>query len=813
MTFDGTDDIVAQADIVTDTDTLSLAGAISLPAASGSGLNGGFTCTGLDVLPNGLFVVGNDGRGVEGDASDNLTASVVILDVDLDTLTATISAEITLASIGLATTTSSVQGVAYVSATHQIAFVKSDTDKIYFLNADTYAYEGEWIGGSVTGLNGLAYDAATDCFIVLDIGANAVYRDRATGTALKTIDTEHDSNDDHLWFSADRRTVFVTNGVNGSDGSIREYRACVPASDPIAHYTLNSATAIEGLVIVGNQAVICNDGGYHAGVAPALNRLLVYDLPPLPDVEVWPTATSVQFYGIIQAASAPASNARCIATIGNPFTALQGGAALLQVNGSNTTLRVTANNVSGNFTVPDLSTKVLVFVDIDLAADTASLYINGGLDPVSTASLTVTANNYVDPAPPVIGSDGAARFFEGNIEVIGATVGQSESRAKLEGYAAWDNGGANVSLLIADHDYKDEPPTTGSPVPHRPLAFDTDEWSVRNGWDEVTGGIAVVTITTLPSNRGASITDLQYQIDGGAWTSLGGTTTGDYNITGLVNDLEVEVAVRAVNSVGNADASATKSVTPTLFTGFQTETETLVAEFDTPPAVIRKHAIDDLIVAAKANGWWTLLDSMMLIGADSQCSLVEWIVPSRSATLVGSPTFTADREFLTNGSSSGVELFNPVTMGSNFTQNSAMFAVWNRRAGQCSNSVAGWFDGTDGVTINTRSNSNTAPFRINQASTVSATSVTNGSGLTAIDRSAASGAGCIIQYRNGAQTVAGNQTSAAINSFAFRFGGVTAALWQASQCAGMLAGGHMTAGQHADMYDDILAYMQAIGAA
>jgi parallel beta-helix repeat protein len=93
-----------------------------------------------------------------------------------------------------------------------------------------------------------------------------------------------------------------------------------------------------------------------------------------------------------------------------------------------------------------------------------------------------------------------------------------------------------------------------------PAQFGAGDWSVL---DLATSGDIRITITALPNEGGGDITDLEYQIDGGSWASLGDTVTGDYNIAGLTDDVEVDVALRAVNAFGNGTASAIKSVTPT----------------------------------------------------------------------------------------------------------------------------------------------------------------------------------------------------------------------------------------------------------
>ena len=97
-----------------------------------------------------------------------------------------------------------------------------------------------------------------------------------------------------------------------------------------------------------------------------------------------------------------------------------------------------------------------------------------------------------------------------------------------------------------------------------PAQFSPSDWSVS---DDETSGDITISVTSLPSSD-AAITDLEYQLDGGSWVSMAGTTTGDYAVAGLTDDQEYDVAIRAVSSAGNGTASATKAVTPTAPAGF-----------------------------------------------------------------------------------------------------------------------------------------------------------------------------------------------------------------------------------------------------
>ena len=102
------------------------------------------------------------------------------------------------------------------------------------------------------------------------------------------------------------------------------------------------------------------------------------------------------------------------------------------------------------------------------------------------------------------------------------------------------------------------PATTGS-VSVVPAAFGPLDWSLTDK-PSATGNTVTVGFTTLPSNGGAAITDVQYQINAGSWVSLG-TTPTSVDVTVPATTL-VDIQIRAVNSVGNG-ATDTKSITPT----------------------------------------------------------------------------------------------------------------------------------------------------------------------------------------------------------------------------------------------------------
>jgi hypothetical protein len=121
-----------------------------------------------------------------------------------------------------------------------------------------------------------------------------------------------------------------------------------------------------------------------------------------------------------------------------------------------------------------------------------------------------------------------------------------------------------------------------------PDAFEIGDWSLTPG-----DGQLSVAIGSLPANNGAALTNIEYRLDGGSWVSSGGTI--GFTITGLTNDTEYDVEIRAVNSAGVSAASDVKSATP----------EASVSDPE-PPAlanIIARYRGDSLVGSGTATAW------------------------------------------------------------------------------------------------------------------------------------------------------------------------------------------------------------------
>jgi hypothetical protein len=81
--------------------------------------------------------------------------------------------------------------------------------------------------------------------------------------------------------------------------------------------------------------------------------------------------------------------------------------------------------------------------------------------------------------------------------------------------------------------------------------------------NSVTGGNKQLTIAFTPGDDGgAAITDYEYSINGGDYTSAG-TTTSPFTITGLSGRTAYSVMIKARNSIGLSTATSSLSATTT----------------------------------------------------------------------------------------------------------------------------------------------------------------------------------------------------------------------------------------------------------
>jgi hypothetical protein len=246
-------------------------------------------------------------------------------------------------------------------------------------------------------------------------------------------------------------------------------------------------------------------------------------------------------------------------------------------------------------------------------------------------------------------------------------------------------------------------------------------------------------------------------------------------------------------------------------------TEAVLAGLAVAPNATRQTLIDQTVRWFKNSDLWDNFDVIGMIGDTQEISLRNWKAPGTfTATLAGTIVYTADRQFATAGAGTSYidTNFNPATAGGHFTQNAASFGAWFAPATASDSSRAGWFDGTDGITLVPRSTGAGFSFRINQAA-----NSTNGGaggvvdGMQLVNRS---GSGATQSYTAGVLGTVNtnpNQVSTTLNSHNLQLGAVTAAAGVIDSYAGWVIGGSFTAVQ-ADIINRIFtSYMNKIGAA
>lgn len=231
----------------------------------------------------------------------------------------------------------------------------------------------------------------------------------------------------------------------------------------------------------------------------------------------------------------------------------------------------------------------------------------------------------------------------------------------------------------------------------------------------------------------------------------------------------------------------------------------------------RQTLVDNLITSLKSGSVWTTRDAIYLYAAENSQSSLRDIKTALAATAVNSPTFTIDRGYAGNGTTSYVDTnYNPTTFsGASFVQDSACFGGWCLTSAQTATNSLGEYDGTDGCTLVPRDAADTAHLRINQTldSIGTASASTDGSGLWSANRS---GANASEFYRNASElTVATNpdRVSVAVNNLTFSTGRISASLFGTQQWACFHAGGSMNSTAQTAFYNALLTYMQAVGAA
>lgn len=233
-------------------------------------------------------------------------------------------------------------------------------------------------------------------------------------------------------------------------------------------------------------------------------------------------------------------------------------------------------------------------------------------------------------------------------------------------------------------------------------------------------------------------------------------------------------------------------------------TTALVARMSSAPDGTRQGRINTLIVALKTAGVWTKIDCLYVLAAhDAQAGLLNWKGATFDLTAVSSPTFTVDRGYNGNGTTSYLEsAFTPTTAGGGFVQNSAHLGVY-------SNVNTSAVIGNTSSVLFTATSPTVATVRLNGAAGATGTTVA-GAGYLLGSREDGT---TIKGYKNGVEIINSANASAAMSAETLRVSGRS----PSSSASGRIAVAHwgsaLTAVEAAAVNSALSDYLTPIGAA
>lgn len=251
---------------------------------------------------------------------------------------------------------------------------------------------------------------------------------------------------------------------------------------------------------------------------------------------------------------------------------------------------------------------------------------------------------------------------------------------------------------------------------------------------------------------------------------------------------------------------------------YEAEAVTLFAAMSVQPDSTRKNLINSTITTLKSAGIWNRLNPFWMLAAhDAQAARLNWKNPSTFAlTAVNSPTFTTDRGYAGNGSTSYLNTgWDPSNNGGGiYTQNDAHIAVWNRTSRAINTSCAlGQVTTGGAINMFLRYTGGLVFTRVNE-STSSGLAVAGSNGLTLGDRTDST---TVTIYKDGVSL--GNPTTATSDVLSttdlyiggYNFGG-TLVSPTSDEFAAVSFGASLGALQD-DYYTILQTYLTAVGAA
>jgi hypothetical protein len=240
------------------------------------------------------------------------------------------------------------------------------------------------------------------------------------------------------------------------------------------------------------------------------------------------------------------------------------------------------------------------------------------------------------------------------------------------------------------------------------------------------------------------------------------------------------------------------------------EAATLFAAMSVQPEPARKAVINAYIVQLKACGAWAEFDLFYGLAAhDAQAAQLNWKNPgTNTLSPQSTPTFTVDRGYQGDGSTSYLTAGTNFSALVNFQQDDAAIGVWSLTDADHATARDMGPQGSNGIFVSGRL-SGSLSGRLNQASTVTGETVANSLGFYGMVRRSSTHESL---FKNGVEFASTAKTSAAVPANDIRFL-VGNGNFSTRQLALGFVGGALSAAQHAAVYTGGLTYLQKLGAA
>jgi hypothetical protein len=246
------------------------------------------------------------------------------------------------------------------------------------------------------------------------------------------------------------------------------------------------------------------------------------------------------------------------------------------------------------------------------------------------------------------------------------------------------------------------------------------------------------------------------------------------------------------------------------------EAAALVARFTTPATEARKPLIDNLVGALKTAGVWAKSDALYIKAAETaQAGRQNWIQNLYNLSALNSPTFTADRGYKGDGSTSYLSTnFTPSTaVAPQFTQNNGHVSFWGLTSRAATD---GYIMGAQAASARVagiwpRGVGDTTFIRANDIAAVVTNANSNGFFIAS-----RTGATARAGYRNGTLLSSGIESTTTVPTlplYVLAYNNGTPQILLADQGAVASIGAGLTSTEVLAFYNAVLTYLQAVGAA